>query len=161
MSETLDNPQPILKETIRENGTKKVVTIHSPVSLTQQHQKDQCDVNKIMARYKKTGSITHLRNAQQGVYADLTKIPDYQTALHQVMNAQAAFEQIPAHIRNRFNHDPAQLIAFLSDNKNRDEAIKLGLLPKPETTPGVVEITHPPKDNNPPKTTVLKTEPKE
>lgn len=113
--------------TRRPNGTKRVVTVPEGLTRTQQQFKDQCDVNNIIAKFKKTGSITHVRNAQTGVYADLTNLPDLQEA-HQIVNsANAAFEAIPASIRQRFGHDPQQFINFLADPSNDDEAIKLGL----------------------------------
>jgi len=114
----------------RANGTKRVSTLNDLPTLTQQQYKDQVDVNNIMKRYKKTGSLSHVRNAQQGAYLDLTEIPDYAESLMQVKKAQESFEMIPAELRIKFNNDPKQLINYLKDPKNKDEAIKHGLLVK-------------------------------
>lgn len=127
--------------TIKANGLKKVKTINEQPTMTQQQHKDMVDINKIMARYKKTGQITHLRNAQQGVYADLTNIPDLAEAHMQVQKAQAMFEQIPAHIRHKFENKPENLISYLKDESNNEEAYKYGLKIRP---PKKSEPTEPP-----------------
>jgi len=117
----------------RPNGTKRVATAPSEEpSLTQQQFAKDCDVNLIIAKYKKTGSVTHIRNGSQGVYADLADMPSYQEALQHIINAQQAFGDLPAQTRARFANDPQQLIDFLKDPQNVEESIKLGLRVKPE-----------------------------
>lgn len=114
----------------RANGTKQVVTINNEPSMTDSQWAPQTDVNQIMARYKKTGQVTHLAKIQ-GSYADVSSIPDLATALNQVTKAQQTFDLLPAELRSRFGNSPVNMVEFLKDSKNRDEAIKLGLIPKP------------------------------
>lgn len=147
--------EPIVKGqkeiSIRANGTKRVRTINTLLSKTQKQWKDDVDVNKIMARYKKTGQINHLRNAAEGVYADLTELPDLLTAKLQIQQAELTFAQIPASTRAIFNNDPLQLISYLKDPKNHEEAIKLGLMVKrdePNSKPN--DATTPPTPPTPP-----------
>jgi phage internal scaffolding protein len=47
------------------------------------------------------------------------------------MDAQYQFDQLPALIRDRFHNDPQEMLAFLNDPNNYDEAIKLGLVNPP------------------------------
>lgn len=131
MSEHQENNKTIIR---RPNGSKAVKNYPTGETLTQQQFKDESDVNQIMKKYKATGTITHVRNASTGAYMDLTEAPSYQDALHVIIQAEQAFEQVPAEIRNRFNHDPQKFIDFLSDEKNNEEAIKLGLKVKREET---------------------------
>ena len=126
------NPRPEIIVSRRANGTKRVVTINAHDSRAQQQFKKDCDVNLIIAKFKKTGTVTHVRNAAAGVYADMTDAPSYQEALQTVINAERAFEEVPAKIRERFNHDPALMMEFLSQKENDEEAIKLGLKIKPQ-----------------------------
>jgi len=119
--------------TRRPNGTIKVQTINNQPSRTQQQFKDQCDVNKIIAKFKRTGSVTHLKNVQEGVYADLSQLPSLQEAENAVIAAQQAFEAVPALTRQRFGNDPKLFVDFLSDPKNDEEAIKMGLKVKVKT----------------------------
>lgn len=97
---------------------------------TQQSQKAQCDVNLIVAQFMKTGQITHL-NQRTPNYGDFSSGTTYQEALDQVSLAQDAFDELPAAIRNRMNNDPAELLDFLANPENTEEAQEMGLLPKP------------------------------
>lgn len=113
-------------------GHIKVLTVNNEPELTQQHFKDECDINNIIKKYTRTGSITHL-NAKKGVYMDLTTLPDYQQSLNTVLKANEAFESLPSKIRKKFHNDPQQLIDFLSDDKNYEEAMSLGLMDEAKT----------------------------
>ena len=95
-------------------------------SLTQQHQKDQADINYIIEQYNVTGILPTAPVSPQ--YADFTGIYDYQSALNAVIDAQDEFMSLPAKLRARFDNDPLNLINFLNDDENRQEAIKLGLI---------------------------------
>lgn len=100
-------------------------------TMAKQSFKDECDINTIMSKYEKTGLIEHVQKVQ-GSYGDFTSVQDYQLSLNQVIAAQEAFEALPAKIRERFANDPSHLMAFLQEEKNLDEAIRLGLVEAPE-----------------------------
>lgn len=98
--------------------------------LTQQSAKDECDINKIIERAKRGADIPV--NDAQPRYADFTVIPtDLRECLNVVREADAVFMGLDAQIRRRFDNDPAKMLDFLNDDKNRDEAIKLGLVEAP------------------------------
>jgi phage internal scaffolding protein len=107
-------------------------------TLAQQHFKDECDINNILRQFNITGLLPE--NPLSPRYGDFTGISDYQTALNQVIAAEDEFMRLPADLRARFENDPAQLIEFLENSENKDEAIKLGLVNKPEELPQVVEV---------------------
>lgn len=50
-------------------------------------------------------------------FGNFLNVGDYQTALHKVMDAQQAFDQLPSEVRNKFHNDPSKLIGFLKDEK--------------------------------------------
>jgi len=106
-------------------------------SLTQQHFKDECDINNILRQFNVTGLLPEAPLSPR--YGDFTGISDYQTALNQVIAAEDEFMSLPANIRARFNNDPGQLIDFMENNENRNEAIKLGLVKEAVDLPQVVE----------------------
>jgi phage internal scaffolding protein len=108
-------------------------------TLTQQHYKDECDINNILRQFNVTGLLPE--NTLSPRYGDFTGISDYQSALNQVIAAEDEFMRLPAQIRARFDNDPSNLIEFLENSDNKDEAIKLGLVNKPEDLPQVVEDT--------------------
>lgn len=109
--------------------------LHDPVvdcqaaddGMTHQSFQDECDINKIMKRYQDTGMIEHVREISTN-YGDFSNVDDYQTALNKVISAQESFDALPAEIRKRFKNDPAELIDFMNDPKNAQEAVQLGLL---------------------------------
>jgi len=105
---------------------------------TQQHYKEECDINTIVARFGLTGEVPQGYKAPMS--GDFTGVNDFHTAMNAVKEAEASFMQLPAHLRKRFGGDPQELMRFLDDGKNRDEAVKLGLVPpKPERTRDVVQ----------------------
>lgn len=103
-------------------------------SRTKQAFKQSCDINWILARFKSTGLIPHV-NRLQGFFSDVSDVGDYQSSLVRVRKAQAEFDALPSRIRSRFHNDPGELLSFLSDSKNRDEAVALGLVNKREKLP--------------------------
>lgn len=123
--------------TKRPNGTTRVHTVCEGKTRAHQQYKEQCDVNNIIAKYKKTGTVTHVRNKVSGVYADLTNFPSYEEAMQTIVRANHAFLEVPAKIRARFNNDPQAMIDFLTNPENDKEAIELGLKnpPPPPTSP--------------------------
>lgn len=112
-----------------KTGRTRVVTVNNEPTRTQQQFKQQVDVNNIVAKYKKTGTWQHLAT-KQGIYADVSDMSDYQESLEKVMKAQEAFSLLPSELRTRFANDPAQLLQFLQNEQNREEAEKLGLVNK-------------------------------
>lgn len=97
--------------------------------LTQQHFREECDINEIVRRFGITGQLPEPWAAPQ--YGDFTHATDFHTAQNLVIAAQQEFDRLPAELRERFGHDPQALLAFLDDGSNRDEAIALGLVAKP------------------------------
>lgn len=109
----------------------KVVNNFEP-SLTKQSFKDDCDINKMIARYKTYGQpITHV-NHNTPRYIDCVGVPEYHEAVAIIEAAEASFTALPAKVRARFKNDPSEMLAFCADEKNRQEAIELGLIEPPK-----------------------------
>ena len=79
-------------------------------TLTQQHYKDETDINNILRQFNITGLLPE--NTLSPRYGDFSGISDYQSALNAVIAAESDFE----------------LINFLENDQNYDEAVKLGLV---------------------------------
>ena len=107
-------------------------------SLAQQHFKDECDINNILRQFNITGLLPEAPLSPR--YGDFTGIGDYHTALNQVIAAEDEFMSLPATLRARFENNPAQLIEFLDNPLNKNEAIKLGLVNPSVELPQVVEV---------------------
>lgn len=107
-------------------------------SRAQQQFKEECDINTIVKRFGLTGEIPG--EYRVPVSGDFTGISDFHSAMLAVRQAQEAFMELPAEVRARFNNDPQLLMDFVDDGKNKDEAMKLGLLnPPPEVTRDAVK----------------------
>lgn len=92
--------------------------------------KDECDVNRVMARFEQTGIVEHT-NAHQGNYGDFLSAPSsYHEAVQQVADAQQMFMSLPAKVRARFSNDPGYFLEFVEDPDNLDEMVRLGLATK-------------------------------
>ena len=98
-------------------------------SRTKQSFKDECDINTIVRRFGLTGQLPS--DIRMPLNGDFTNVPDFRTAMDMIVAARESFEAMPADVRSRFHNDAAEFVDFCSDPKNRDEAIKLGLVEKP------------------------------
>lgn len=101
---------------------------------TKQAFKKECDVNVIMAKYRKDGIISHF-SAVQGRYGDFIDAPDYHEAMTQIADAQAAFFMLPAAVRKRFGNDPGAFLDFAQNPDNFSEMVKMGLAREPSADP--------------------------
>lgn len=101
------------------------------VGRTEQCHKAKCDINNVIKRYMKTGTLA--QRMGNGLYGDFTNVSDFQVSLNRVNDAIQDFQSLPSSIRKRFGNDPAMLIEFISDDSNYQEAVNLGLIPKADT----------------------------
>lgn len=95
-------------------------------SLAKQSFADECDINTIVRNFGLTGELPSDVRAPQ--YGDFTGVMDYQSALNAVIAADEAFMQMPAEVRSRFHNDPAAFVDFCSNENNREEMARMGLL---------------------------------
>jgi len=112
------------------------------LSRTLQAPAAELNINRIVDRYLKTGQIPILTNRpmQSG---DATKIPNLQEALQASATARQAYASLPLQLREETGHDPSKVEAWLRDPRNRDLAVKWGLL-KPSEVPKTGGGTPPP-----------------
>ncbi len=126
-------------------ATNDLVTARERVAITftgsgrtKQSFLDECDVNFIMNKWKRTGELPP-GNPRPPTYGDFSNVDDYLQAQNSIAEADQAFAALPSWVRNRFQNSPAELIDFLADARNQAEADKLGLTrppaPEPEPTP--------------------------
>lgn len=102
-------------------------------SLTQQHFKDDVDLNCIVKRYGITDGAIPPAPADPRYYGDFSDAVDFREAMDRINEAQQRFSELPADLRSRFHNDPVLLHDWVSDPANQEEAVKLKLLTKKET----------------------------
>ena len=104
-------------------------TINTGPGKTKQEFKDECDVAKKLERAQRAGLLDDLLTPKNPlVYADVSNIGSFQEMAQMVRDANAAFESLPAKVREYFDNDPEKLIEFVADKENLEEAKKLGLV---------------------------------
>lgn len=106
-------------------------TIKTPIHFdhddnqARQSFKDECDINKIMAKFQKTGILDHYaKHAPQ--YMDIPAV-DYHEALNVIATAESMFEELPSQARKKFGNDPEKFLEFVQNPDNAEELRELGL----------------------------------
>lgn len=107
-------------------------------SLAQQSFAEEVDINTIVRRFGISGQLP--QNVRAPTFGDFENIPNYHDAMNAIRQADESFNAMPAEVRYRFNNDPGRFVEFVSDENNRAEAIRLGLV----VPPVVVEPVVPP-----------------
>ena len=114
------------------DGERRRVVIE-PVgeSMTQQHFKEEVDVRNIIKRYDSTGLISHVQRGQ-AQYGDFSQTVGFKEALDMVNSAKDSFMELPAELRREFRNDAGEFYTFVSDPKNSDKLIEMGLAKAPQ-----------------------------
>ena len=103
-------------------------------SMTHQEFAAECDINTIVARAGV--GLVQLSRPAGPLFTDISEVPDnYQECVDLLIAADEQFSSLPSKLRERFGNDPGQLLAFLGNESNREEAIQLGLLAAPSVEP--------------------------
>lgn len=100
-------------------------------TLTQQHFAEDANINTIVQRALKTGTIGDVTNARQPIFGDFTE-GDYMEMRNNIADITQQFEALPARLRSRFMNDPLQLMRFVNDPRNLSDSVKLGFVKMPE-----------------------------
>lgn len=89
-------------------------------------QQKSTDINQLLKHYAKTGTFTHV-SREIPTYGDFSNTTDYLAVQLQVKEVENLFMECSAKVRARFNHQPSEMLDFLADPANEQEAIDLGL----------------------------------
>jgi len=110
---------------------------------TKQSFKDECDINSIVKKALRNGLLPD--GNVNPIYGDFSDVKTYQEGLNVVLRAETQFNALPAHVRSKFQNDPAQFLEFATDPKNSEEMISLGLATRP-VVPEPAPVPTPPKE---------------
>lgn len=102
-------------------------------SRTQQHLADLCSPKRLVEKYG-SKRLKEALSREPAMFSDIPLAGDFKEAMDIIAKGQTSFDALPSGLRKRFGNDPYQLLEFLNDVKNRDEAIELGLIPRPAVT---------------------------
>lgn len=96
--------------------------VASPVykdGLTKQCYENDCNIEKIMAKFAKTDTISHVAK-YQGVYADYSDY-NFAEATHMLTQGREIFDALPGEVRREFNQNPAAFFNHVNDPKNAEK----------------------------------------
>lgn len=112
-----------------DSSTYKGLDFSDSPSLTKQEYKEECDIVKQIKKLAVYGDSSGLiQNNDTARYIDCSNIPDFITAQNTVIKATEMFNSLSSEVRKEFDNDPAELLKFVSDDKNYEKAVKLGLV---------------------------------
>lgn len=120
------------------------VTNNEP-SRTKQEFAAEADINTIMRKYERQGLALPEGN-REPMFGDFSapELADYAQAVATVQGTGDLMKRLPAKVRQRFQNDPLNLIAFVMDPKNAQEAFDLGLLREDYESPSKPPAQTPP-----------------
>ncbi len=91
---------------------------------TKQAFKDSCDINKILKKAQKTGSIAHLNKYPEAVYGEFEGY-DLLEAYGRVQRAQSIFDDLPSEVRREFDGNALKFAGYASAPENRGRLAEL------------------------------------
>lgn len=119
-------------KTIFDTYEEKQGIIFKEPTMTIQSEKDNCDINVIMNRYATCGTPLPYRiDGIEPVYADVSELGDYMENFQRCKQAEEMFNALPSALRKELDNNPANLIPFIQDEKNKERCYEYGLLNKP------------------------------
>ena len=119
-------------KTIFDTYQEKEGIIFKEPTMTIQFEKDNCDINVIMNRYATCGTPLPCRtDGVQPVYADVSELGDYMENYQRCKQAEEMFNALPSALRKELDNNPANLLAFIQNEANRERCVEYGLINKP------------------------------
>lgn len=95
-------------------------------SRTKQQFREECDINTILTRFRRTGFIEHVQKGQPR-FLDVSDIGDYRTALDQAHKAEEYFMTLDPDVREAFDNDAGKYLDWITDPATDPEDLrKLG-----------------------------------
>lgn len=112
---------------------KQVVVCTMEERMTKSEFAAECDINRIMAKYRKTGVLPDTSRAALARYMDVSDVPTFDVMHQMVEQARDAFAELPPEVRQEFNNDPVQFMTAVDSEKGVEKLRKAGLLNPPST----------------------------
>ena len=113
-------------------------------SLTEQSHLESTDINKIFHASKHSPEL--LIPESPPTFGDFSNVADFTEMQNRVADAISGFEALPAETRAFFEHKPANLVEFMNDPANVQDAIDMGLI---ELEPDSLDKYLNPQDDEP------------
>ncbi len=113
--------QTYAKRKYEKDGRLKQVEKYED-GMAKQCYADECDIQKIMAKFEKTGTISHIQK-YEGVYGDFAEV-DFIGLTETLTKGREMFDDLPGELRQEFQNSPAAFFQYVNDPKNKDDLLK-------------------------------------
>lgn len=115
-----ETPQRIYSEERRARGKDASRESHGEV--TNQSFKDECDINRVLARAQHGASLSHLLNhgGQYGDFSDWTA-DTYENMRIAFAKGESIFNDLPSEVRDEFDNNPGKFFEFVNNPANVDK----------------------------------------
>lgn len=117
-------------------GTKQPTKTDYKDGRTKQSFKDETDINKILQRAQKTGTLSHLAK-YEARYGDFSNFDFFEAQL-KLSEGRTMFAELPSEIRREFNQSPAEFFDYVNNPANAE---RLGQLLPGLAQPGRQNIS--------------------
>ena len=111
---------------------------------TRQEFRDESDINTLMKRYETTGIPPWVDDTGERRFLDVSDVPDFQSAMQIVIDAENAFMALSAQVRKEFENDPGNFLRYVeqagSDEEKAKRLREWGLLKPVEAPPAPQEV---------------------
>lgn len=124
------------------NGTPPSIDDYGE-SCCKQAFKDECDINKLLARGQVQAATTHLE-AYGAQYGDFTGY-DFAEHMNKLTQGRQLFDKLPSEVRNEFGQSPERFFEFVNhpDNVDRLHEVLPALAQPGRNFPDVSPSTEP------------------
>lgn len=129
----------VFQDFYKTSGVRGDIDFSGDPGMTRQEFAEECDINALMARYEKTGVVSHVNRAQP-VFLDTTLYKGLQASMDAFNEAADAFRALPAAVRKEFDNDPQKFVDFAVDEKNIERMREWGLAAPAPVKPAPVEV---------------------
>lgn len=128
----------VIRKNFERRPDSEPVVFDEKEGLTDRSAAGECDINRIMSKYMRTGTVP--QGVSVGQYGDFSLAGDYLAAQQVIVNAREQFEALPSAVRDRFRNSPEVFLEFIHNKANTEEAQKLGLLKEVVAPPPPVSV---------------------
>jgi len=90
---------------------------------TKQSFRDETDIDKILMRAQKAGTLSHLEK-HEGSYSDFADFDFFESQI-QLTKGREVFDDLPSELRNEFHQSPAAFFAFVNDPANAERLVEI------------------------------------
>lgn len=114
----------------RDDGHLRVQTVFTKPSKVKSEFKDQCDINKIVARHRSDVNALLSQSVEivLGKCKDLLTVDQYYEASCFAKELEQTFYNLPAKLRDEHDNDPYKFLRFASDERNAAHLKEYGVV---------------------------------